>query len=524
MPTIPISNAGAIGVIQDRKPHELPPNAWSDALNVRMRNGFVEKFNGHSKAFGTPTVAPYNLIPAPTATGYLWLYLGLAKAYAYDGTNHTDVTRAVGGDYTATADQNWVVTNFQGIPVVTDGNDIPQQWLPASTGQRLAALANWNANWTTRAIRSYKQFLVALDVTKTGTRNPYMVKWSHPAVVGAVPSSWDEMDTTKDAGEYELSDSGGWCLDGITLRDTFIIYKEDAIWGMQFVGGTKVMRFFKIFDTIGALSRRCAVEFFNGKHFVFGTNDIIVHDGQNKISLLDDKLRKWWFNQINPTTYMRSFITIDNDFSEVWACAPTGSATLPDKAVVWGWKDNTLTVRDLPSVAGSAIGINNTGSVDTWNLDSGTWDSDPSPWDTRVYNPSVRKMFLARPSVANILLADDTNQFDMVDPTAYVERTGFGVPFVANAPPDTESIKFLSAVWPRIEGTVGGVVKVYVGSSQRPGDTPVYQAPQDFVIGTTKQIPCRVSGRLLAFKFLSNTNLDWRLHGYDIDVKQIGRF
>jgi hypothetical protein len=352
-----------------------------------------------------------------------------------------------------------------------------------------------------------------------------MVKWSHGAGAGSVPSSWDETDPTKDAGEYSLTDSPGYLLDGITLRDIMVLYKEDAVWGMQYIGGPKIFRFFKIFDGIGALSRRCAVEFFDGKHLVFGTNDVFLHDGHNKQSIVNERQRTNLYSLINANAYQRCFVVIDWVYNEVWCCFPSGLSTLCDLALVWNWQRDTVTFRDLPNVAAASPGIVLDALIsDAWSAAVGSWSTDPLKWNDRLYNPSLRRLIFGRPATANFLLADDTNQFEGANLTAYLERKHMGIPFRVNEPPDMWSMKFFSNLFPRIEGTLGGQVDVYVGASKDVETDPTYSGPYPFTIGTTKNISCRVSGRLLAVKFQSNTNLDWRIHGYEMEVNKGGKY
>ena len=45
--TLPVDSLGAVGVIQDRPGHELPPEAWTDILNMRLKNGDAKRFAGH---------------------------------------------------------------------------------------------------------------------------------------------------------------------------------------------------------------------------------------------------------------------------------------------------------------------------------------------------------------------------------------------------------------------------------------------------------------------------------------------
>lgn len=522
---IGVRDVGQYGIILDRKPAELPINAWSNGNNMRSRNGFMEKFYGETLTINPPTVAPYNFAPATNgAATYLWLYLGLGKAYAFDGTTHFDVTKNL-ATYGANADTNWVITNLMGIPVMTNGVDVPQMWTPVATGQKLLDLSNWNAAWTCNSIRAFRNFLVAFDVTKTGTRYPQMVKWSHPAASGSVPSSWDETDTTKDAGEYSVADSLGKVLDGVPLRDIMVVYKEDAIWGMQFVGGSAIFRFFKIFDFIGALSRRCAVEFTSGKHAVFGNNDLIVHDGVTKQSIVDRKMKKYFYSLINPTVYQRCFVGYNPIFNEVWFCAPTGVNTFCDTALVWNWEEDTVSLRALNNVSAMANGVITDGGADTWAAAVGSWATDSTLWDFSSFNnPSLKRLLLCSPVNSQIYNVDNTNKFNTNTFTAYVERQGIPIQVRSDQPPDMSSLKFINGIWPRIEGTVGATVNVYVGGSPDPSTDATYGPAMPFVIGTTRNLGCRVMTRFPAVKFESTGDMDWRIHGYDLEVRLGGKY
>ena len=525
MRIVAIPNAGAIGIVFDRKPHELPLNAWSNGRNIRFRNGFAEKFLGETASFGTPLHAPYNVSQTQYLDEKFWVYSGLNAVSAIDSTNtHGDITR-VSGAYSATADRNWVHTNFQGLTVLNNQNDLPQVWVPPlSLSQPLIDLPNWPADTFAKSMRAYRQYLVALNITKPGDVYPRMVKWSHPAAALSVPSSWDENDETKDAGEYELADSDGYIIDGLPLRDVFIIYKQDAVWGMQYVGGSKVMRFTKIFDDIGILGPRCITEFFKGKHLVMTTDDIIIHDGQTKQSILDDKMRRAFYSLANPDTFGRAFVAIDYGFQEVWCCAPTETSEFANLAVVWNWKDNTLTLRDVPNAAGACNGTVPVPTSLTWDSDPDTWDSDATVWDDTLYNPLSRRIIFARPDAENLILADDSLTFEGTPMECFIERTGLGVPFHTERPPDISSMKQMNGLWPRIEGTTGGVVSVQVGSQMEVNGAVTWEPAQDFTIGTDTFIPAITVGRTFAYRFESDTELDWRLHGVDIDVVKLGVF
>lgn len=528
-----VSNLSEHGIIADRQPHELPINAFSAGQNVRFRSGFVEKFLGHRAVFDPPTVPPYFLLPATTPTAYYWLYAGLNKVYVTDFGSHFNITRQSAGvdvNYAATADKNWTGGVILGTPVINNGIDPPQMWQPVSTSQRLVPLdyitgtSTWaSLSYICGALRVYKDFLVALDVTKSSTRYPFMVKWSHPSTGGA-PTNWDETNTTKDAGEYSLSQSPGFCLDCAVLRDVNIIYKEDSVWMMQFIGGASVFRFSPMFRTWGALSRRCALEFFTGKHAVFATGDCVIHDGQNVESLLDRKMRRWLFNQLDQTYITRNFVALNPQRSEVLFCfVPTGS-TLPTQALVWNFAENSIGVRDLNSIAHMEYGlINWTGVTDTWDSDSGVWDSDPEVWDARAFNLTDPKLLQAAPVATKLLEFDYSNTFSGTAMPVVVERTGLGLPPMnTQQPPDISSMKLLRRIWPRIEGSNGTTVYVSVGW-QNSIDGPVTWGPEmPYIIGQTTHLNPVVRGRMFGVRYRSAADQDWRLHGYELDVDKSG--
>ena len=536
-----ISNLSQYGIVKDVQPHELPASAFTDGKNVRFRDGYAERFSGHLAAFGTPTVAPYFLLPVPRPSDYYWIYGGLTKVYVVNsGGTHTNITRettpASGTDvnYNATVDLNWTGGVLGGVPFLNNAIDPPQVWEPVSTGQRLLPMdyVTGSSTWASvvyscRAMRTFKDYLVALDIDKNGTRYPTMVKWSHPAVAGAQPVSWDETDTTRDAGEYSISQTPGYVLDCLPLRDTNIIYKEDSVWGMQYIGGVFIFRFFQIFRDIGALSRRCAVEFQAGQHALFGSGDCVIHDGQTMRSILSQKLRSWLFNQMDPQYLARSFTALVWESKEVWFCYVPVGETLPTQAVTWNWESNAVGVRDLPSVTSLEQGqIFVTSVSDTW--DGGpatTWDGGTDTWGERGYQLSQPEPLAASPGDTLLHELNNGLQFNGTDYESYVERTGLGLPPAnSGSLPDISSMKFCRRVWPRIEGTNGQTVEVTLGAQNTIDGSVTWQNPIDYVIGSSARIDTRLRGRMLAYRVRTTSAVDWRLLGIDFDVDKSGHF
>lgn len=525
MRLVPIQPAGALGIIRDTAPHMLPLEAWSGGNNVRVREGRIERALGYVKAYDPPSIAPYHVLFVQVPAGPFWAYAGLTAIYATDGTSHADVSRTVGGAYGATADSNWTGGVLGGVPVLNNGVDDPQYWAAPSLGSDFALLSNWPASTKCKVLRPFKQYLVALDVTKASTRYPQMVKWSHPADPGSVPTSWDPTDTTKDAGEYELKETSDYCIDCLPLRDTNIIYKEYSTWGMQPVGGVFVFRFYKIFDSIGMMSRRCGTEFFSGKHFVFGFGDVVVHDGQQAQSLLSQRWRRTLFNDIDTSKYVRNFVVSNPVAKEVWACYVPAGGTFPSRALVWKFDEDKLSIRDIPATAHAALGVvDMSASIGgAWSADSAAWSSDTSTWDESSFNPSQRDLLLAVPGTTKLYRAPVGTTADGVAFTSYIERTGLGIPLRTDGPPDYSSVKSVTRLWPRITGDEGATLNVYVGGQDAPDGEVDWQGPYSYTVGETDHIDALVTARLHAIRFESTGAFNWSLHGYDLEVANRGR-
>jgi len=211
------SDIGKYGVIEDIPPYQLPKEAWSRAVNIRFNDKYAEKFQGHSVVFSAPVVAPLLLIPLQTKTVFYWIYVGQNDVYNSQNTKISTTLYNSAGVWTGDV--------FGGIPIICNGLNNPQALFPVDVSGSFVDLANWPADTKAEVVKGYRGYLVALNVTESDVNKPFLVKWSHQADPGQLPNSWDPTDPTKDAGFQDLTDDGGYIVDGGTLKDVF---KENA--------------------------------------------------------------------------------------------------------------------------------------------------------------------------------------------------------------------------------------------------------------------------------------------------------
>jgi len=514
-----IRNLGEVGAISDTDPRSLPDNAFSTAQNVSFIDNNLVKSKGESEVFTAPAVDPYWLLPIQISSTYYWVYPGLTKCYVTDGTTNTNITRqtaSVDVDYSADADIGWNGGILGSVPIINNGVDDPQMWTPAGTGTKLQSLTWSSGNtWisesnTARVIRPFKQFLIALHLTESGTEYRQRIRWSHPADSGSVPATWDETDTTKDAGVHDLEEGGGSVIDCLPLRDTNIIYKDNKTIGMQHIGGQFVFRFYDIFESTGILTRRCVKSFF-GKHFVVTNGDVIVHDGNTFDSVINHRKKRELFALIDATNYQRTYVSPNYQKNEMWICFPKTGSTFADTAFVWNFKDDTWTTRELPDAKHIGYGLVDPSEADTWASTTDTWDLVDGAWGELSYSPAIIKNLIA--GTNKFYLADDTEQFDGVSMTAYAERQGldFGEP---------DKFKRVTRIWPRIDAS--GDITISIGSQTTNGEAVAWKN-YTFSDGDEK-IDCDVTGRFISYRIESTTNVTWTMQNLDFEYSLKGRF
>ena len=508
-------NVGQFGILADIPAWDMPKNAWTEGSNVRFTDNAIEKFKGQRDAFGALSIAPYYATFIQDSANVYCVYADLSAVYATDQAAHANITSA-GSGFSATTSLLWNGGNLNGVLIMNEGSVAPHQWVP-SLGNKLQPLSNWPALTSCKMIRPFGYFLVAMDVTENGVRNQRLIRWSHPAAPGAVPASWDYTDPNYDAGRTELGEGSESLIDCLPLREFNLIYREHSCYAQQYIGGNQVFQFRSLFSQLGILSPRCVVSF-EGYHVVFADGDIVQHDMQSVRSLLDRRLRSWVFSSIDPLYYSRSYIAPNYSKNEMWFCFPQEGYQWPNVAVVWNWRQDTVYIRDIPNSPHIAYGIVNPGGDTTFDSATGSFDADSDAFDYRNYNPTQDSLLIVDLANSRLLQADNGETFGTADMYAYVQR--HAVPL--GDPKNVTSMKKVTRVIPKIDGTPGEIVNISIGTADALDAPITWSAPKPFIIGTDWFVNSRERGRIIDIKFEYRGSGTFRLVGYDIDFDYVG--
>lgn len=524
------------GINKDLSPFELPIDKWSDGNNVNFRRIRTNSTLGYSRPYSIqsteirPTYAVYYRL---NDVNY-WAYAG------FDNTNGSGAIYTTDGEtvnklkdgYTYSRDAEWSGCDFNGGLVFNNRLNHPQ-WCPWPY-TAVEDLPNWvdednysslwNQNSRCEVIRAYKNYLVAMDnYDAQGKRYANMVRWSSPAQLGEPPVDWNPEVIGEQAGLYNLADTPGTVLDGLTLGDYFVIYKEDSAWLMQFIGGQFVMKFRKLFsDDSGILAKDCVAEF-AGKHFVLSRTGAYVHNAASKEEVMDNWVKDELWDNVDPEYIGDTKVVADHNNSEIWVyyisknAQPSIYGPHADKALIWNWEENEWTKKDLLGISYIAEGYivpTVVTSTDSWQADFQAWDEDTTPWDNPYsYTVGLQTLLLCQYD-ARQFFANEYEQGTLLqNENSWVERIGIDFD-------NDRRFKYLTRVIPHIQGQVPVDITIYTSDVQTPNPVPVGTYTFDPLVD--EDIDCHATGRYLGIRFECEGQFE--LNGYTLEWEPTGSF
>lgn len=506
---LPVQECGK-GVNLDLLPSELAPGVWSDAYNVRFRNTFAEKRKGTTAAYTTPTAVPYWIGTFNTSASRFLVQLGTATAFVDDGSTRTDIT---GTPPTGARDDRWSGFNFNGIFVCSNAVDDPMYW-NGNTATNLATIGGWTAGDKADAMCAFKNYLVALAVTKSGTKYPYRIMWSNAAEPGSLPTAWTAA-ATNDAGEQDLV-GAGHLIDALPMGDALIVYGQEGRYAVRYVGSNDVFAFQQLPGRDGLLSRGCVVN--TPKGHVFLTNgDIRIHAGGESTSIAEGWVRDFLVATMDTTNSIRSFVCLNPQETEVWVCFPSTGASDCNLVLAWNWNDNTWAKFNQPNLTFGTTGlISSAIGANIWSGQSQTWEQTPTVWSQNDAASNESRLILAT-TTPTIGLAN-TGSLDFGTRVEwYLEKVGIPLS------PDGDAVRPISRVRPKLDATSGTQVTVKLATTMNPDDVPSFSTSSTYTQGTTNYVNQFTNGgRYGAVRIEGADDQPVSMRSYQLEVPSSG--
>ena len=380
---------------------------------------------------------------------------------------------------------------------------------------------------TCGVIRSFGSFLVAgnlKETTAAGTINemPGVVRTSDVAVPGSVPQNWNPFAAgTNTADEFTLSDTST-VQDMLELQGNMYIYTNTSIHNLRLTNSTVTpVAFTPVTSQYGCQTTEGVIEF-DGKHLVVGSNDIYLFSGNpgNITSIADARVRDYFYANLNTAAANSLFILRNQANDEIWVCYPKGTSTKCDEALIYNFRLNNWTIRDLTGVISGVIAP---------IVGAGTSDAE-RPWTTSTVNSNKLFPVLAQVctsgtsnSGSSILAADIGYTHRALDNsddpyTSYLEHESMSMT------PEFYTEQFHSVAL-LAQGT--GTLNVKTIPSNIPAATIDFSSPTTtgtFAIATTYKSDIRLNGRFLSYRIDdgASTTTSWNLAGLQIEVEEGG--
>jgi hypothetical protein len=568
MPTVPIRGLAEKGILRDPSPYQLDLNAWSGGANVRFHANKAERAPIWRTVYSGIPEEPVYCVGLEPSTGYdTVMTVGAdGRSWQYGSGTITEVTPS---GFSPASDPRHFTSTFLGdVLYLNRPNQAPQYFGPLST--TFANIPNQECAWTCRSLRAFGDYLIALNVTKPATFTdphtgillnggpmPNLFKWSDLTLAGQTPGSWDPDDPTTSAGENPLEELNTPIVDGLPLRNIFVIYSETQIWAAEQIDSVEIFEFNKLFDEGGMIAPNCAVEV-DGVHYVFGPKDIYKHDGVSKVSIIDKRNKNYVFRNLNKAKSEVCFVAYMPQYDSIVFGFNTGvvdaqfNGNLCDRCnfgAVYDLSADTWSFIDLPNV--SALTQSNLDTVLTYatcpstltyaNVGGSYYDQD---------NTFVKNVVACSGTVSGLFTANRLLGYDFFDKgnmafpyepecnaPAFLERTGLALDQIGS---DLTTYKKVRRIFPLIsvyanqsaiilDAGVPTVVStntpvlIEVGGAETPAGTPTYNTAVSFDPAIQYKIDGIKGGRYLALRFTVSGPADFEVAGFDLDVTNGGR-
>lgn len=536
--TLPIRGLGNTGILTDPNPYNIPITGFTRGNNVRFDEGKIKRapvFRTVKDSLGFDPRAAFGVVPN---TGFDTVLM-VSDDYDIKEYSNGTVTDRTGSISGSTDPRPFTISSLADVVYINRPDRVPVFRLP--TGTNFADLTNWDSNWRAVSLRPFGDFLLGLNMTESSTNYANRVRFSNLVTANSIPDSWDATDTTKSAGFNDLVQMQTAIVDGLELGTNFIIYSSSEVMQMEFVGGTFIFNFRKLFSDAGVINQNCVVET-NGQHFVFGNDDIYTHDGNTKQSLCDTKTRQFIFQGLNQFKADRCFVQHNKVLDEIYFCYVSGDSDVNftntarcNRAAVYNITNGTWSFMDLPNVsAGTTANVN---SVATYATSTGVYNTVGGSYYDQEDSYNRHTLMVGNSDSANSISSAKLYGLDLSDRGSMafnIDTEATKPPFVERIGIDLDEIrepldgyKVITRMLPQMstENPTDTTITMEFGASDIPNNTPTYSTTANFDISSDYKVDSRASGRYLSYKMSKSASdyADFDISGMDIDVTTTGR-
>lgn len=495
------------GHILDIDALELSPQVLSLAKNVHMRRGFPSRIRGRRSIYDSIPIEPYHLLNFTLEGFNWWLLFGASTIYAIEGVNDYDVS--IASQTAITNPHEWSSTLLNGVPVFSNGKNIPHYWTGNSADDAIS-LPGWPASTSCKFIVAFRYHLFAMNIDGPGGAFDNYIQWSAAAAPGEIPTSWTAAPDNE-AGSAFLADTEGRAVAGMPLGTQLMIYKTGSFHAIEYAGQQPDNIFIvrPVVRSTGLLSPH-ALKTIGTHQVVVGNEDIVLTDGINVRSIADNKVRRSLSSSIDETNALNVYTIYDDQARELWVCVPESGNQFANIAHIWDERRDNWVTRDLNAAKYGTTGyVTDVSLSQAWNNDANSWDSDLSAWN-ETSGSTIRRVVT---TTGGAMYAEDLPEPTLVD--ARLQR--FDLTF-----DDAEQIKVTSRVYIEGQGTGLTTLSFRLGSRNSTDEGISWGA---YVQRTSDGTEYEVAGKFISIEIYNDTsNNPWTVTRITIEAEYDGSF
>jgi len=508
----------------------LGPNEYNSGKNIEADVRSIKKIFGEIQIASTIADMPI-FMEGGFRSETSWVYIvatrnasSQGKWFMITATGISNITPGVGANPNVflsgyTEDINITTSWVGNVFFINDTLTNPMYFLPTSNEISVYSDAAWNYDvgvTSTRAgfVRNFcspnvGNILISGNLTKviggTSYNYPTTVRWSQAFANQGYPTTW-EPTLSNVANEQEVPVRGP-LIDGFFLGGNFYVcsYWDTVVFSpISYQNTTAPIFGIRLLNQgRGLFNNNCWT---NTDANVYGIDarDIWVFDGSNFTSLGNQKVKDYFFNNLNSTYAGRMFMVNNTQKYQIEIYYPDQTST--------GWCNKMLSYRyDLQTW---------NAPKDVQNACMGTegprWiDSSPD-----YFNLASRAVVYAKGGVSNSKLIETSigNSFVGSAIDCQFERTNMSLQ-TANGPVPYSAKVYIHRILPEIAGS--GAINITVGGANSTAQTPTYgqtgvtNIDTDTPWVTTQQNTVRT----VAVKFGSNDATDtWKVSALNLQA------
>ena len=302
----------------------------------------------------------------------------------------------------------------------------------------------------------------------TGEFNSMLVRWSDQEDF----TNWTPASNTT-SGENTLAD-GTEIIGAVRTRSAILIWTDNALYSMAFIGGRFVFSFNQLGTNCGLIAPHAAIDY-DGISYWMGDNNFYAYDG--RVNNLPCTVRRHLFEDFNNTNKDKVYAGINSEFKEIIWLYPKGNSTEPNAYVIynpeektWVFGDSFYTTFKDRTVFSNTIATGNVSAT----TDSFVWDNEP----------------------------ENTYTGDGTALSSFLESSSFDVG-------DGDELMYINRIIPDYKFDSNESVEIFVKVKEFPTDA--YKIKGPFTINaSTKKIDFRARGRQASVRVSSTSNGSWK--------------